>query len=91
MRKIYEKNGVQREIKTGFSWVTFLFGFIALLIREQNNMSLVNFVIGSIAGLFTMGIGWYVVSLIQAFDANRRREEQLKLDGWKCITENKGE
>ena len=70
MKRIFKRNGVHREVKVGFSWTVFFFGFIALLVRGQAIEALIT--------LLTFGLA----ALYYCFTANRLLTEKLKLEGW---------
>ena len=75
MKQHFKKNGVIREVKTGFSWTVFFFGAVALFVRGQTNPGLVI--------LSTVGFAWFYY----IFKANKVLAEQLKIEGWSNLNE----
>jgi len=66
----FNKNGLTKEVKVGFSWTIFCFGVLALLIRKQYGLAAVS--------LFSFGLAnFYFI-----FAANRMLARQLIEDGW---------
>jgi len=73
MKIKFNKNGLTKEVKVGFSWTIFFFGALALLIRKQYGLAAVSF--------FTFGLAnFYFI-----FAANRMLAQQLIEDGWTTI------
>jgi hypothetical protein len=69
----FQKNGVVREVKHGFSWTIFFFGMIALIVRKQYGLAAIS--------LFTMGIANFYFM----FAANRLLARQMAEDGWQAM------
>lgn len=69
----FQKNGLTKEVKVGFSWTIFFFGWMALAIRGQYVAALISFVTFNFAGFYYM------------FAANRLLARQLVGDGWTAI------
>lgn len=66
----FQKNGVTKEIKVGFSWTVFFFGWLALLARGMITQAAISF--------FTLNFA----SLYYMFAINRIQAEKLAADGW---------
>ena len=73
----FQKNGVTKEVKVGFSWTTFFFGWIALAIRGQAVPAILGFVTFNLSSLYYM------------FSANRIKAQQLAADGWVIDVQDK--
>lgn len=73
----FSKNGVQKEIKVGFSWTTLFFGWLALAVRGT--------VVQMLVTLFTFGLA----GLYYAFTINRIHARQLAADGWVIADQDK--
>lgn len=71
MKVIFEKNGLTKEVKCGFSWTTFIFGGIVQIIRGE-------YIIGILL-LLAWSIGAHFV---YAFFANKVTARKLIEDGW---------
>ena len=70
MHAQFTKNGITKEVKIGFSWTIFCFGWIALLIRKQWAYAAISF--------FTFNFAsWYFM-----FVANKAKAHDLIDDGW---------
>lgn len=60
-----------KQVKKGFSWTFFFFGLFVPLIRGDLKWAVIMFLLQSVIGFFTLGIGAFVVSLIFAFIYNK--------------------
>lgn len=69
----FKKNRLTKEVKVGFSWTIFFFGWIALAIRGQYVPALISFFTLNIAAFYYM------------FAANRLLARQLVRNGWFAI------
>ena len=70
MKIQFEKNGIIREVKEGFSWTVLFFSAVALSVRGQTNLALVV--------LFTYGLATFYY----AFKANKLLKEKYIIEGW---------
>jgi hypothetical protein len=69
----FQKNGVTREVKHGFSWTIFCFGAAALLVRRQYGLAVIC--------LLTLGLAnFYFI-----FSANRLLARSMAENGWKAL------
>lgn len=75
MKYIFQKNGITKKVKHGFSWTVFFWGWIALAIRGQYAACLIT--------LATFGFGTFYYM----FAANRLLARDLIADGWTCAEE----
>lgn len=71
----FKKNNLTKEVKVGFSWTIFFFGWMALAIRGQYVPALISFITLNIAGFYYM------------FAGNRLLARKLVVDGWIAIEE----
>jgi len=71
--KVNLKNamGVTKNVKVGFSWTTFFFGFLPALFRGDLKWAVIMLLIAAIIGSFTFGIGATVVSIVFSFIYNK--------------------
>ena len=69
----FKKSGLTKEVKVGFSWTIFCFGWIALVIRGQYLAAFISFITLNIAGFYYM------------FAGNRLLARQLVGQGWFSI------
>jgi len=74
----FQKNGVTKEIKVGFAWWVFFFGWIALLVRGAW--------VPAVVGLMTFNIASWCY---YAFTINRIQAQQLAADGWVIDAQDK--
>ncbi|SDS73502.1 hypothetical protein SAMN05444162_2148 [Paenibacillaceae bacterium GAS479] len=80
--------GGLKEVKLGFSWTTFFFGFFPALFRGDLKWAAIMFVAGLAAGLFTWGIGLWVPGLIFSFIYNQMYIKELLEKGYYPINEH---
>lgn len=73
----FQKNGVTKEVKVGFSWTTLFFGWMALAIRGQTVPALLGFLTLNLSSLYYM------------FSANRILARKLAEAGWKVCWEDR--
>ena len=72
-----QKNGVTKEIKVGFSFTTFCFGWIALLARGM--------IVPALITLGTIGLA----GLYYCFTINRIQARHMVVDGWTIADDDK--
>lgn len=82
-RHLIHESGLTKEVKKGFSWTTFFFGCLVPLIRGDLKWAAIMFLISIILGMFTMGIGSFVVGIVFAFKYNEIYYNDLLLKGFK--------
>ncbi|EJO5349269.1 DUF2628 domain-containing protein [Clostridium botulinum] len=80
-------SGVSKEVKCGFSWTTFFFGFIVPLVRGDVKWALIMFAISIAVGLPTLGIGGMVSGIIFSFVYNKLYIKELLVKGYKPSNE----
>ncbi|MFG3612765.1 DUF2628 domain-containing protein [Rummeliibacillus sp. G93] len=71
--KVNLKNsaGVMKNVKVGFSWTTFFFGFFPALFRGDLKWAIIMFIVAAALGSFTFGLGGMVADIIFAFIYNK--------------------
>ncbi|MCD5324248.1 MULTISPECIES: DUF2628 domain-containing protein [Pontibacillus] len=79
--------GVVKEVKVGFSWTTFFFGFIPALIRGDLKWAVIMFVLAAVAGAFTFGLGAWIPGIIFSFVYNKIFIKELLEKGYRAATE----
>ena len=66
----FQKNGLTKEVKVGFSWTIFLFGWLALAIRKQYGAAIISIL------LFNLPVLYYM------FAGNKLLARDLAENGW---------
>lgn len=80
-------SGLVKQVKKGFSWTFLFFGLFVPLIRGDLKWTIIMFLLQSLAGLLTMGIGAFVVSLVFAFIYNKIYIKDLLEKGYRPTEE----
>ena len=70
MKITFQKNGVTKQVKVGFSWTTFFFGWLVAVSRGMWPQALIMIFTLGLAGLYFM------------FTINRIQAHNLIVDGW---------
>lgn len=83
--RLYEINGVEKEVPTGFSWTTLLFGFFPALFRGDLKWVAIMLITNLVVGLLTFGLGLLVTFVVFAAIYNKKYEKDLKIKGWKRV------
>ncbi len=81
------ESGVTKEVKYGFSWTTFFFGFIVPLVRGDIKWALIMIAISVVVGSFTFGIGTLVSGIIFSFVYNKIYIKELLEKGYRPANE----
>jgi hypothetical protein len=74
--------GVTKEVKVGFSWTTFFFGFFPALIRGDLKWAMIMFILSIAVGMFTLGFGAWIPGLIFSFVYNKIYIKELLEKGY---------
>lgn len=71
--KVVLKNsgGLTKQVKVGFSWTTFFFGFLPALFRGDLKWAVIMLIIEAVLGSFTLGIGSFVTGIVFSFVYNK--------------------
>lgn len=68
---INHSNGRMKEVKVGFSWTTFFFGFFVPLFRGDIKWAAIMFVATLIVGGVTGGVGSFFIGMLFCFMYNK--------------------
>lgn len=71
-----------RNVKVGFSWTTFFFGFFPALFRGDWKWAAIGFLISLVVGSITMGFGVIVFDIIWAWVYNKLYTKDLISSGY---------
>jgi hypothetical protein len=80
--------GVVKEVKLGFSWTTFFFGFFPALFRGDLKWATIMFVTAALVGVFTLGFGAWVPGIIFSFIYNKIYIKDLLEKGYRPADEH---
>ena len=87
---ILENNGLRKEVRLGFSWTTFLFGFFVPIFRQDWKNAGIFFVAGLVAaivGQFTFGLSGLVLAIVLGLKYNQMYVKSLIEKGWKPVSD----
>lgn len=79
--------GTVKQCKVGFSWTTLFFGFFVPLFRGDFKWTLIILALNFLVGMFSFGIGAFIVNICFCFFYNRLYINDLLNKGYKPITE----
>lgn len=79
--------GVVKEVKIGFSWTTFFFGFFPALFRGDLKWAAIMFITAVAVGAFTAGLGAWVPGIIFSFIYNKIYIKELLEKGYRPADE----
>lgn len=85
--KLRNSGGVIKEVKVGFSWTTFFFGFIPALFRGDLKWALIMFILQVVFGTFTFGLGSAVIGLVFSFIYNKLHIKELIEKGYSPVSD----
>jgi hypothetical protein len=87
--KVLLKNegGISKNVKVGFSWTTFFFGFFPALFRGDLKWAAIMFIISLALGAFTLGIGSFVSGIVFSFIYNKIYIKDLIEKGYRPADE----
>ncbi|MBT2756723.1 DUF2628 domain-containing protein [Mesobacillus foraminis] len=75
--------GVLKEVKIGFSWTTFFFGFFPALFRGDLKWAVIMFITGALIGVFTLGFGAWIPGIVFSFIYNKLYIKELLEKGYR--------
>jgi hypothetical protein len=75
--------GGLKEVKVGFSWTTFFFGFFPALFRGDLKWAAIMFVASAAVGVFTFGFGAWIPGIIFSFIYNKMYIKELLEKGYR--------
>ncbi|WP_163099363.1 DUF2628 domain-containing protein [Peribacillus alkalitolerans] len=79
--------GVVKEVKVGFSWTTFFFGFFPALFRGDLKWAAIMFIMAAVVGGITLGFGAWIPGIIFSFVYNKIFIKELLDKGYKPADE----
>lgn len=80
--------GLTKNVKVGFSWTTFFFGFIPALFRGDLKWAIIMLILEGVFGAFTFGFGAWVVGVVFSFVYNKIYIKELIEKGYKPADES---
>lgn len=88
MKIVLKKAGLVKEVKVGFSWTTFFFGFFPALFRGDLKWAAIMFIISLILAPFTLGIGAWISGIVFSFVYNKIYIKELIEKGYEPADED---
>ncbi len=85
--RLKNEAGLTKEVKLGFSWTTFFFGFFPALIRGDLKWAAIMFIIAAVVGVFTFGFGAGIPGIIFSFVYNKIYIKELLEKGYRPADE----
>ncbi|MBM7097989.1 DUF2628 domain-containing protein [Bacillus sp. H-16] len=79
--------GVSKNVKIGFSWTTFFFGFFPALFRGDLKWAAIMFITAVAIGFLTMGFGTSIPGIIFSFIYNKLYIKDLLEKGYRPANE----
>lgn len=86
--KLRNDAGVVKDVKIGFSWTTFFFGFFPALFRGDLKWAAIMFVSSLAIGLITLGAGGWIPGIIFSFIYNNIYIKDLLEKGYRPADEH---
>ncbi|MDQ0195855.1 DUF2628 domain-containing protein [Paenibacillus wynnii] len=80
--------GVIKEVKVGFSWTTFFFGFFPALFRGDLKWAAIMLITAIAVGIFTAGIGAWIPGIIFSFVYNKVFIKEMLEKGYRPADEH---
>jgi len=77
--------GGLKEVKIGFSWTTFFFGFFPALFRGDLKWAAIMFIAAVAVGIFTLGLGAWIPGIIFSFIYNKMYIKELLEKGYRPV------
>ncbi|QJD86031.1 DUF2628 domain-containing protein [Cohnella herbarum] len=74
--------GGLKEVKVGFSWTTFFFGFFPALFRGDLKWAVIMFITSVAFAIFTAGFGAWIPGIIFSFIYNKMYIKELLEKGY---------
>ncbi|MGG1630843.1 DUF2628 domain-containing protein [Rossellomorea sp. NRS-1567] len=85
--RLQNQAGVTKEVKVGFSWTTFFFGFFPALFRGDLKWAAIMFIMAAVVGVFTLGFGAWIPGIIFSFVYNKIYIKDLLEKGYRPADE----
>jgi hypothetical protein len=86
--RLQNSAGVVKDVKVGFSWTTFFFGFFPALFRGDLKWAVIMFITAVAVGIFTFGIGAWIPGIIFSFVYNKIFIKDLLDKGYRPADEH---
>lgn len=77
-----DNSGLIKEVKVGFSWTTFFFGFFPALFRGDLKWAAIMFITAALAGVATFGTATWVPYVVFSFIYNKIYIKELLEKGY---------
>ncbi|MFS0781188.1 DUF2628 domain-containing protein [Bacillus sp. 1P06AnD] len=85
--RLSNEAGVTKNVKIGFSWTTFFFGFFPALFRGDLKWAAIMFITAAVVGTFTIGFGAWIPGIIFSFVYNKINIKELLEKGYRPADE----
>ncbi|MGM0842241.1 MAG: DUF2628 domain-containing protein [Bacillota bacterium] len=85
--RLQNQADVTKEVKVGFSWTTFFFGFFPALFRGDLKWAAIMFIMAAVVGVFTLGFGAWIPGIIFSFVYNKIYIKDLLEKGYRPADE----
>lgn len=85
--RLQNEAGVMKEVKVGFSWTTFFFGFFPALFRGDLKWAVIMFITAAAVGALTFGFGAWIPGIIFSFIYNKINIKELLEKGYRPADE----
>ncbi|WP_174734286.1 DUF2628 domain-containing protein [Mesobacillus harenae] len=86
--KLANEAGVVKDVKIGFSWTTFFFGFFPALFRGDLKWAAIMFITAAAVGVFTLGFGAWIPGIIFSFIYNKLYIKDLLEKGYRPVDDS---
>jgi hypothetical protein len=86
--RLVNPSGAIKDVKVGFSWTTFFFGFFPALFRGDLKWAVIMFITSVLIGIFTVGFGAWVPGIIFSFIYNKMYIKELLEKGYRPADES---
>lgn len=81
--QLVNAQGAIKNVKLGFSWTTFFFGFFPALFRGDLKWAAIMFISSCFIGLFTLGLGAWIPGIIFSFIYNQMYIREMMEKGYR--------
>ncbi|MFD3271099.1 DUF2628 domain-containing protein [Paenibacillus dendritiformis] len=81
--QLVNAQGAAKNVKLGFSWTTFFFGFFPALFRGDLKWAAIMFICACLIGLFTLGLGAWIPGIIFSFIYNKMYIREMMEKGYR--------
>ena len=81
--RLQNEAGIVKEVKLGFSWTTFFFGFFPALFRGDLKWAAIMFIAAVAIGAITLGFGGWIPGIVFSFIYNKIYIKELLEKGYR--------